>query len=198
MISLYLTRSNSSEKVYLLLPATPGEIGEAWGALDQISDDVSSTCIADIDCNVWGVDQYLKNADINNQEQFEKMNQIAGLTEILNDDECRKFEGTLKIEEVNNLDDIINIGETLDQYILIPGCFTAYTLGVFLVESGIKRFDEDVIPYLNYFRIGTEFDSNYGGTYTQNDYVVRRDCLAQTVIDAIEIYEQKSYEMQMG
>ena len=69
--------------------------------MDQISDNVSFTCIADIDCNVCGVDQYLKNADINDQEQFEKMNQIAELTEILNDDEYRKFEGALKIEEVN-------------------------------------------------------------------------------------------------
>jgi len=194
--AIYLSRFSGHEKVHLLLPATPGEIGEAWGSLDHISDDVASTYIAEAVSDVCGIEQYLKRADINDPEQLKKMNHIAEIIEGLNNDKCCIFEGALNIEAVNNLDDIINIGETLDQYIVIPG-YTAYDLGAFLVQSDVVHFDENVIPYLDYSRIGTEFDSNHKGAYTSCGYAVRRDRVEPALIDAVEIYEQKHYEMQM-
>lgn len=196
MTAIYLARSSSHENVYLLLPATPGEIGEAWGALDHISDNVASTYIAEAVSDVGGIEQYLKKADINDPEQLKKINHIAEIIEGLDNDKCCIFEGALNIEAVSKLDDIINIGETLDQYIVIPG-YTAYDLGVFLVQSDVVHFDENVIPYLDYARIGTEFHSKHRGAYTSCGYAVRRDCIEPALIDAVEIYEQKSYEMQM-
>jgi len=194
---IYLARFSSHEKVCLSLPASPGEIGEAWGALDHISDNVASTYIAEVDCDVIGIEQYLKCVDINDPEQLKKMNRIAGIIESLDNDKCYIFEGALNIEDVSSLDDVINIGETLDQYILIPAS-TAYMLGIFLVQSDIVHFDKNVIPYLDHSCIGTEFDSNHGGAYTSGGYTVRRDCVEPALIDAVKVYEKKPYEMQMG
>jgi hypothetical protein len=183
MITLHLTRADDYEGVYLPLPATPAEIGEAWAALDNISDDVASTRIVGAVSNVWGIGQYLKNADVNDPEQFKKLNRIAELTGSLDRDECRIFEGALNAESVSSLNDVIAIGERLDQYLLLSGVSTDRELGAYLVETGVMPFDESVQPYLDYAKIGIEYYSNHGGAYTAGGYVLRRDSADQALLD---------------
>ena len=200
MITLHITRSDDYEGVYLPLPSTPAEIGEAWAYLDSISDDVASTRIIGADSNVWGIGQYLKSADINDSEQFTKLNRIAKIIADLNRDECRIFEGALNAESVNSLDDVIAIGERLVQYLLVPEVSTDRELGVYLVETGVMPFDESVQPYLDYTKIGIEYYADHGGAYTAGGYVLRRDSAEQALLDMIDA-PQAWYplgEMKMG
>jgi hypothetical protein len=186
MITLHLTRSDDYEGVYLPLPSTPAEIGEAWAYLDSISDDVDSTRIIGAVSNVWGIGQYLKSADVNDFEQFKKLNQVAEIIAGLNRDECRIFEGALNAESINSLDDVIAIGERLDQYVLLSEASTDRELGAYLVETGVMPFDESVQPYLDYTRIGIEYYSNHGGAYTAGGYVLRRDSADQALLDIVD------------
>ena len=186
MITLHITRSDDYEGVYLPLPSTPAEIGEAWSYLDSISDDVATTRIVGAVSNVWGIGKYLKNTDVNDSEQFEKLNQVAEIISGLNRDECRIFEGALNAESINSLDDVIAIGERLDHYLLIPEVSTDRELGIYLVETGVIPFDESVQPYLDYTKIGIEYYSNHGGSYTAGGYVLRRDSTEQALLDIID------------
>ena len=200
MITLHLTRSDDYEGVYLPLPSTPAEIGEAWAYLDSISDDVDSTRIVGAISNVWGIGQYLKSTDVNDSEQFEKLNQVAEIISGLNRDECRIFEGALNAESINSLDDVIAIGERLDHYLLIPEASTDRELGVYLVETGVMPFDEGVQPYLDYTKIGIEYYSNHGGAYTAGGYVLRRDSAEQELQDIVDAHQdgQPLGGMKMG
>lgn len=199
MIKLYLTRGNSREKVCMFLPATPGEVGEAWGSLDCISGDVASTRIVKVVSDVWGIEQHFKNADINDSEQFKKMNQIAEVIGSLKNDGCRIFEGALDIEDVRDLDDVINIGGRLDQYILISKATSISELGVFLVQSGIVNFDKSTISDPDYTRIGVEYGLKHHGAYTPGGFVARRNCVEQDLINMVDKdIRQKSCEMKMG
>lgn len=200
MITLHLTRADDYEGVYLPLPATPAEIGEAWAALDNISDDVASTRIVGAVSSVWGIGQHLKNADVNGPEQFKKLNRIAELTGSLDRDECRIFEGALNAESVSSLDDVIAIGERLDQYLLLSEVSTDRELGAYLVETGVMPFDESVQPYLDYAKIGIEYYSNHGGAYTAGGYVLRRDSAEQALQDIVDGHQdgQTLGGMKMG
>ena len=200
MITLHLTRSDDYEGVYLPLPSTPAEIGEAWAYLDSISDDVDSTRIVGAISNVWGIGQYLKSTDVNDSEQFEKLNQVAEIISGLNRDECRIFEGALNAESINSLDDVIAIGERLDHYLLIPEASTDRELGVYLVETGVMPFDEGVQPYLDYTKIGIEYYANHGGAYTAGGYVLRRDSAEQELQDIVDTHQdgQPLGGMKMG
>lgn len=200
MITLHLTRADDYEGVYLPLPTSPAEIGEAWAALDNISDDVASTRIVGAVSNVWGIGQYLKNADVNGSEQFKKLNRIAELTANLDHDQCRIFEGALNNESVNSLDDVIAIGERLDRYLLLYDVSTDRELGVYLVETGVMPFDESVQPYLDYTKIGIEYYSNHGGAYTAGGYVLRRDSAEQALQDIVDAHQDKQIlgGMEMG
>ena len=186
MITLHLTRSDDYEGVYLPLPSTPAEIGEVWAYLDSISDDVATTRIVGAVSNVWGIGQYLKSTDVNDSVQFEKLNQVAEIISGLNRDECRIFEGALNAESVNSLDDVIAIGERLEKYLLIPDVTTDHELGIYLVETGVMPFAEKVRPYLDYMKIGIEYYSNHGGSYTAGGYVLRRDNTEQALLDMID------------
>ncbi len=200
MITLHLTRADDYEGVYLPLPATPAEIGEAWASLDNISDDIASTRIVSAISNVWGIGQYLKNTDVNGSEPFKKLNRIAEITGSLDRDECRIFEGALNAESVSGLDDVISIGERLDQYLLLSEVSTDCELGIYLVETGVMPFDESVQPYLDYTKIGIEYYSNHGGAYTTGGYVLRRDSAEQALQDTVDAHQDRQTlgGMEMG
>lgn len=46
MFNLHLTRGNNREGIHLGFPTSPGELGEAFAALDAIRPDMASTRIS--------------------------------------------------------------------------------------------------------------------------------------------------------
>ena len=64
MIELHLTRGDNYEGVYLRLPATPAEVGEAYAMLDSISRYAGKTRIVDVKSPVKNLAQFIKNADL--------------------------------------------------------------------------------------------------------------------------------------
>ena len=200
MLKLQLTRADSYDDEYLQLPATPAEVGEVLSWLDETSTDVASTRIVGAISDVWNIGRYLKRADVNDPGQIKKLNRIAEITATLDRDGCRLFEGALDAESVNGLDDVITIGERLEQYLYIPHVTTDRELGIFLVNSGVMPFDENVQPYLDYARIGIEYYANHGGAYTAGGYVLRRDSAEQALQDIVDarINRQELGGMEMG
>jgi hypothetical protein len=191
MLKLHLTRADDYEGVYLQLPATPAEIGEVWSWLDEISTDVASTRIVGVISEVGNIGRYLKNTDVNAPGQMKKLNRIAEITDTLDRDGYRLFEGALDAESVNGLDDVIAIGERLDRYLFVPHVTNDRELGICLVTNGIKPFDESVQPYLDYSRIGIEYYSDHGGAYTAGGYVLRRDSAEQALQDIVDARQNR-------
>lgn len=191
MLKLHLTRVDDYEGVYLQLPATPAEIGEVWSWLDEISTDVASTRIVGAISEVGNISRYLKNTDVNAPGQMKKLNRIAEITDTLDRDGYRLFEGALDAESVNGLDDVIAIGERLDQYLFVRHVTNDRELGICLVTNGIKPFDESVQPYLDYSMIGIEYYSDHGGAYTAGGYVLRRDSAEQTLQDIVDARQNR-------
>lgn len=146
MLKLQLARADNDD-FYLALPATPADIGEVWSWMDEISTDVASTRIVGAISDVWGIGKYLKSADVNDPEQLKKLNRIGEIVNGLPGEKYRLLEGTLKAESVNSLDDVIDIGEHLERYLLIEGVASDRELGGYLVGYGIMPFDERVRPY---------------------------------------------------
>ncbi len=199
MLKLHLTRADNYEGVYLQLPATPAEIGEAWAGIDNISDEISSTRIVGAISEVGNIGKYLKNADVNDSEQMKKLNCIAEIVNTLDSDERRLLEGALDAESVNGLDEVIAIGERLNQYLFIPHVTNDRELGICLVITGVKPFDMSVRPYLDYARIGVEYYSEHGGAYTAGGYVVRRDSVEQALREFFDNQDRHEFgSMQMG
>jgi len=173
MIDLHLNHGNSHEGVYLRLPATPGEIGAAFGMLEKLGE--GKVTIFDVSCPIQNISQYIIHADINDTDDFTKIQRLAQDIDGMDRNERRIFSVALDAEAINGLDDVLRIAGQLDQYTFIPGVTNNKELGGFLVENGYKDFPENVRPYLDYAGIGAEYYAERGGAYTMDGYVLRRE-----------------------
>lgn len=172
MIDLHLNHGNSHEGVYLRLPATPGEIGAAFGLLDKLGE--GKVTIFDVSCPVRNIAQYIRHADVNDKDDFARLQKLAEAIDGMDRNERKTFSGALDAESINGLDDVLEIAGRLDQYIFIHGVTNSKELGGFLVESGYKDFPDHVRPYLDYAGIGAEYFAERGGAFTPEGYVLRK------------------------
>ena len=117
MILLTLSRGKGEETVRLQLPASPAEIGEAFASLDRISLDTTATAILDVSSNVPVLYRCLYDVDVEDSEQFQKLQKLAERTEALSPTKAAIFSGALDAEHIWNLDGSLTVADRLDEYI---------------------------------------------------------------------------------
>ena len=118
MILLTLSRGKGEETVRLQLPASPAEIGEAFASLDRISLDTTATAILDVSSNVPVLYRCLYDVDVEDSEQFQKLQKLAERTEALSPAKAAIFSGALDAECVWNLEGALTVADRLDEYTL--------------------------------------------------------------------------------
>lgn len=176
MISLHLTHGDNYEGVYLQLPTTPAEVGEAYAMLDSISRYAGETHIVDVKGPVKNLAQFIKSADLAKREDLEKLNRLAEKIGSMSASEQTLLSGALCTESINGLDDVLGVADRLEEYEMIPEVTCDRELGGYIVEHGlVMDFPEAVRPYLDYVGIGAEYYADHGGAYTMDGYVKRRD-----------------------
>ena len=119
MILLTLSRGKGEETVRLQLPASPAEIGETFAFLDRISLDTTATAILDVSSNVPVLYRCLYDVDVEDSEQFQKLQKLAERTEALSPAKAAIFSGALDAECVWNLEGALTVADRLDEYILV-------------------------------------------------------------------------------
>ena len=185
MIDLHLNHGNSHEGVYLRLPATPGEVGEAFGMLDKLGE--GKVTVFDVTCPIHNIYQYIINTDVSDKDNLAKLQKLAEAIDSMHKTERQTFSGALDAESINGLDDVLRIADHLKDYVLLPNINSDTDLGRFLVDSGYKDFPEEVRPYLDYRAIGAEYYADSGGAYGPGGYVRRKSSMEQEPVrkDAI-------------
>lgn len=118
MILLTLSRGKGEETVRLQLPASPAEIGETFAFLDRISLDTTATAILDVSSNVPVLYRCLYDVDVEDSEQFQKLQKLAERTEALSPAKAAIFSGALDAECVWNLEGALTVADRLDEYIV--------------------------------------------------------------------------------
>lgn len=166
MILLTLSRGKGKETVRLQLPASPAEIGEAFASLDGISLDTTATAILDVSSNVPVLYRCLYDVDVEDSEQFQKLQKLAERTEALSPAKAAIFSGALDAEHVWNLDGALTVADRLDEYMLVNNVSSDSELGIYLVNKGITPFPDRFKPYINYARVGAEYREKHGGALT--------------------------------
>lgn len=174
MILLTLSRGKGKETVRLQLPASPAEIGEAFAALDGISLDTTATAILDARSNVPVLYRCLYDMDVEDSEQFQKLQTLAERTEALSPAKATIFSGALDAEHVWDLDEALTVANRLDEYMLIGNVSSDSELGAYLVDKGVTPFPERFKPYINYARVGAEYREKNGGAYSCGSYVQKK------------------------
>lgn len=168
------TRGKKGLCLPLTLPATPAEIESAFAELDSISKKNEATRINSIIGPGAFLEGYLKNKTVNLDFSLGHLNELAKKVDGMSENGIHKFEGALYAESVNGIEDIIQLADSLENYIFINGVTTEKDLGKFLVDTGYKGFPEKVRPYLDYAAIGAEYCAERGGAFTASGFTLRR------------------------
>ena len=174
---LYLTHGNGEESIPLELPASSSQVDEIDLRLDDICSEGRNFRISDVKSSVKGLWQFIHSADLLDPEDLEKLNRLSRQIDAMSEKEHQIFAGALLSECISNLDDVLQTVGRIGQYGMIPEVTCDRELGWYLVEHGKIDCPEYLKPYLDYVGIGAEFYSNYGGAYTLDGYVVRKEHL---------------------
>ena len=171
-ITLRLGRRFESVELCLRLPAAPEEIKEKLTWLDNCAEDRGKPVeLRGVSCEIAGINQDLRQADLSREGELDRLNALA--EKIANMDWLQRdvFCGALDCESISGLDDVLRVADSLDQYEFLEGVCNNRDLGAHLVETGWKKFPNDVLPYLDYAAIGIEYHTEHTGAYTGSGYV---------------------------
>ena len=190
MVTLFLRQGETGKQVLLSFPATtPAEKADVTATIEQLKSMSKTVTIQGAASEVMNLGLYLSGVDLAADGEVERINQLAKRLAHMSEVDCDKFAGMLDANSISGTKDILRLTERLDDYVILPGCGSAQSIGKYLVGCGAFLVPEKLIGYINYEALGIEFCDAHGGAACSRGYVVRKEGLPQELLD--ELHDQK-------
>ena len=190
MVTLFLRQGENGKQVLLSFPATtPAEKADVAATVESLKSMSKTVTIQGAASEVMNLGLYLSGVDLAAEGEVERINQLAERLEHMAEVDCDKFAGMLDANSISGTKDISQLTERLDDYVILPGCGSAQSIGKYLVGCGAFPVPEKLIGYINYEAVGTELQDAHGGAACSRGYVVRKEGLQQELLD--ELHDQK-------
>ena len=197
MVTLFLRQGENGKQVLLSFPATtPAEKADVTATMEQLKSMSKTVTIHGAASEVMNLGLYLSGIDLAAEGEVERINQLAERLEHMSEVDCDKFAGMLDANSISGTRDILRLTEHLDDYVILPGCSSAQSIGKYLVGCGAFPVPEKLIGYINYEAVGIEFCDAHGGAPCSRGFVVRKEGLPKTVLDDLHTSKQ-TYEMTL-
>lgn len=164
MLSVFLTRTNDERGAWLRLPSSPASMGEAYVQLDQFAGADSPALITQVK-GANGFQDYLKGYSTDDPEQLGKLDDFSrrlGEYSIMHRD---LLVGAVTVENSETIEDVLQVMDNLDQYQSLPNIYDTRELGYYLVEEGAVRIDLSAWEYLDYEKVGAQYERTHPGAY---------------------------------
>ena len=190
MVTLFLRQGENGKQVLLSFPATtPTEKADVAATMESLKSMSKTVTIQGAASEVMNLGLYLSGVDLAAEGEVERIDQLAERLEHMSEVNCDKFAGMLDANSISGTKDILQLTERLDDYIILPGCGSAQSIGKYLVGCGAFLVPEKLIGYINYEAVGIEFCDAHGGAACSRGFVVRKEGLPQELLD--ELHDQK-------
>ena len=197
MVTLFLRQGENGKQVLLSFPATTlTEIADVAATLETLKSMSETVTIQGAASEVMNLSEYLKGIDLAAEGEVERINQLAERLEHMSEVDCDKFAGMLDANSISGTRDILRLTEHLDDYVILPGCSSARSVGRYLVVCGAFPVPEELTGYINYEALGIEFCDAHGGAPCSRGFVVRKEGLPKAVLDDLHTSKQ-TYEMTL-
>lgn len=190
MVTLFLRQGETGKQLLLSFPTTtPAEKEAVDRTLETLKSMSKTVTIQGAASEVMNLGLYLSGVDLAAEGEVERIDQLAERLEHMSEVDCDKFAGMLDANSISGTRDILRLTEHLDDYVILPGCGSAQSIGKHLVGCGAFLVPEKLIGYINYEAVGIEFQDAHGGAACSRGYVVRKESLPQELLD--ELHDQK-------
>ena len=192
MVTLFLRQGENGKQVLLSFPATtPAEKADVVATLETLKPMSKTVTIQGAASEVMNLGLYLSGVNLAAEGEVERINQLAERLEHMSEVDCDKFAGMLDANSISGTRDILRLTEHLDDYVILPGCSSAQSIGKYLVGCGAFLVPEKLIGYINYEAVGIEFCDAHGGAACSRGYVVRKEGLSQELLDDLRAQMQR-------
>ena len=192
MVTLFLRQGETGKQVLISFPATtPAGKEDVAATLETLKSMSKTVTIQGAASEVMNLGKYLHGVDLAAEGEVERINQLAERLERMSEVDCDKFAGMLDANSISGTRDILQLTEQLDDYVILPGCGSAQSIGKYLVGCGAFPVPEKLIGYINYEAVGTEFQDAHGGAACSRGYVVQRENLPRAILEDLNIDSQQ-------
>ena len=192
MVTLFLRQGENGKQVLLSFPATTlTEIADVAATMESLKSMSKTVTIHGAASEVMNLGLYLSGVDLAAEGEVERIDQLADRLEHMSEVDCDKFAGMLDANSISGTKDILQLTEQLDDYVILPGCGSAQSIGKYLVDCGAFPVPEKLIGYINYEAVGIEFCDAHGGAACSRGFVVRKEGLSQELLDDLRAQMQR-------
>ena len=190
MVTLFLRQGENGKQVLLSFPATTlTEIADVAATLEALKSMSKTVTIQGAASEVMNLGLYLSGVDLAAEGEVERINQLAKRLEHMSEVDCDKFAGMLDANSISGTKDILQLTEQLDDYVILPGCSSAQSIGKYLMDCGVAPTLKQLCKTVDYETVGQIFLDAHGGAACSRGYVVRKEGLPQELLD--ELHDQK-------
>ena len=197
MVTLFLRQGETGKQVLLSFPVTtPTEKEDMKSALETLKSVSKTVTIQGAASEVMNLGLYLSGVDLAAEGEVGRINQLAERLEHMSGVDCDKFAGMLDANSISGTKDILRLTERLDDYIILPGCSSAQSIGKYLMDCGVAPTLKQLCKTIDYETVGRLFLDAHSGASCSRGYVVRNDHLPQAVLDDLHMPKQ-THEMTL-
>jgi len=197
MVTLFLRQGETGKQVLLSFPAaTPAEKEDVVSALDSLKSMSKMVTIHGAASEVMNLGLYLSGVDLATDGEVDRINQLAERLDHMSEVDCDKFVGMLDANKISGTKDILQLTEHLDDYVILPGCSSAQSIGKYLMDCGVAPMLKQLCKTVDYEAVGQIFLDTHSGAACSRGFVVRNENLPQAVLDNLHDPKQ-TYEMTL-
>ena len=197
MVTLFLRQGETGKQVLLSFPVTtPAEKEFVASTMETLKSMSKTVTIQGAASEVMNLGLYLSGVDLAAEGEVERINQLAERLEHMSEVDCDKFVGMLDANSISGTKDILQLTERLDDYVILPGCSSAQSIGKYLMDCGVAPTLKQLCKTIDYETVGRLFLDAHSGASCSRGYVVRNENLPQAVLDDLHIPKQ-THEMTL-
>ena len=197
MVTLFLRQGENGKQVLLAFPVTtPTEIADVAATLETLKSMSKTVTIHGAASEVMNLGLYLSGVDLATDGEVDRINQLAERLDHMSEVDCDKFVGMLDANKISGTKDILQLTEHLDDYVILPGCSSAQSIGKYLMDCGVAPMLKQLCKTVDYEAVGQIFLDTHSGAACSRGFVVRNENLPQAVLDNLHDPKQ-TYEMTL-
>ena len=197
MVTLFLRQGENGKQVLLSFPTTtPAEKEDVDRTLETLKSMSKTVTIHGAASEVMNLGLYLSGVDLATDGEVDRINQLAERLDHMSEVDCDKFVGMLDANKISGTKDILQLTEHLDDYVILPGCSSAQSIGKYLMDCGVAPMLKQLCKTVDYEAVGQIFLDTHSGAACSRGFVVRNENLPQAVLDNLHDPKQ-TYEMTL-
>ena len=192
MVTLFLRQGEAGKQVLLSFPTTtPTEKEDVDRTLETVKSMSKTVTIQGAASEVMNLGLYLSGVDLAAEGEVERIDQLAERLEHMSEVDCDKFAGMLDANSISGTKDISQLTERLDDYVILPGCSSAQSIGKYLMDCGVAPTLKQLCNAVDYETVGQLFLDAHSGAACSRGFVVRKEGLPQELLDDLRAQMQR-------